>query len=89
MHADRRCSLGKEYDVNKYLRDAALLPNYDGGNMGMQRRRVHGLLAHESFNPRATMDAETVYFQKSIAVAHTYKASADAPVFSNAPVAAL
>jgi hypothetical protein len=29
----------------KYLREAAVLPLYDAGNFGMQRRRVHGVLA--------------------------------------------
>ena len=70
-------SLSKEYMFNKYLRDAALLPIYDGGNMGMQRRRVHGVLAHESFNPRAAMEDETVYFEKAMesidTVADLYK----------------
>ncbi|WP_213769286.1 acyl-CoA dehydrogenase family protein [Caballeronia sp. dw_19] len=81
-------SLSKEYGFNKYLRDAALLPIYDGGNMGMQRRRVHGVLAHDSFNPRAAMDDETVYFQKTMesigTVADAYKAPPGAPAVSAA-----
>jgi alkylation response protein AidB-like acyl-CoA dehydrogenase len=59
-------SLGTEYRFGKYLRDVAVLPIYDGGNMGMQRRRVHGIIADESFNPRAIMDDEFVKFDKTM-----------------------
>jgi hypothetical protein len=38
----------------------------DGGNMGMQRRRVHGIIAEENFNPRAIMDDDFVKFEKSM-----------------------
>jgi nitroalkane oxidase len=37
-----------------------------GGNMGMQRRRVHGIIADENFNPRAIMDDDFVKFDKSM-----------------------
>jgi acyl-CoA dehydrogenase len=50
----------------KYLREAAIFPIYDGGNFGMQRRRVHGVLASPGFNPRALMDNETVEFTKEM-----------------------
>ncbi|MBR8030249.1 acyl-CoA dehydrogenase family protein [Burkholderia cenocepacia] len=76
-------SLSKEYNFNKYLREASVLPIYDGGNMGMQRRRVHGVLAHESFNPRALMDDEAVYFTKEMesigTVADLYKSVSPQP----------
>jgi len=32
----------------------------------MQRRRVHGIIAEESFNPRAIMDDDFVKFEKSM-----------------------
>ncbi len=50
----------------KYLREASVLPIYDGGNMGMQRRRVHGILAHPGFDPRAIMDDSYILFEKSM-----------------------
>ena len=50
----------------KYLREAALFPIYDAGNMGMQRRRLHGVLASPDFNPRAVMDNEYVEFKKAM-----------------------
>jgi alkylation response protein AidB-like acyl-CoA dehydrogenase len=59
-------SLSTEHKFGKYLREAAVLPIYDGGNMGMQRRRVHGIIAEENFNPRAIMDDDFVKFEKSM-----------------------
>jgi hypothetical protein len=43
-----------------------VLPLYDAGNFGMQRRRVHGVLADPRFNPRALMDNEFVPFDKAM-----------------------
>jgi alkylation response protein AidB-like acyl-CoA dehydrogenase len=59
-------SYDKQHLFEKYLREAACFPIYDGGNMGMQRRRVHGILASADFNPRALMDDEYVEFDKSM-----------------------
>jgi hypothetical protein len=54
--AAARCPRGpRQHTFEKYLREAACFPIYDGGNMGMQRRRVHGILASPEFNPRALM----------------------------------
>ena len=36
-------SIASTYE--SYLREAAILPLYDAGNFGMQRRRVHGVMA--------------------------------------------
>jgi alkylation response protein AidB-like acyl-CoA dehydrogenase len=57
-------SLELQNGYAKILREAAVLPIYDGGNMGMQRRRVHGILADPEFNPRAIMEDEYVEFGK-------------------------
>jgi len=57
-------SLQKDKGWGKLLREASVLPIYDGGNMGMQRRRVHGLLADPTFNPRALMDDDFIKFDK-------------------------
>ena len=43
-----------------------MLPLYDAGNFGMQRRRVHGAMADESFNPRAVMDDQPIEFTKAM-----------------------
>jgi hypothetical protein len=55
-HADARCSRA----------NTCLFPLYDAGNFGMQRRRVHGVMADPSFNPRALMDDEPVEFTKAM-----------------------
>ena len=39
--------------------------------MGMQRRRIHGILASADFNPRALMDDEYVEFGKSMETVDT------------------
>ncbi|WP_238588980.1 acyl-CoA dehydrogenase family protein [Pseudonocardia sp. HH130629-09] len=57
-------SLETANGFGKLLREVAVLPIYDGGNMGMQRRRVHGILADPLFNPRAIMDDDMVVFGK-------------------------
>jgi alkylation response protein AidB-like acyl-CoA dehydrogenase len=55
------------YSFNRNLHDAALLPIFDGGNMALQRSRVKAVLAHESFNPRAALDDESIYSQRPMA----------------------
>ncbi len=59
-------SADKQHMFEKYLREAAIFPIYDAGNFGMQRRRVHGVMADPSFNPRALMDDEYVEFTKDM-----------------------
>jgi acyl-CoA dehydrogenase len=56
----------KRYLFEKYLREAAIFPLYDAGNMGMQRRRIHGVLASPDFNPRALMDDDAIEFRRSM-----------------------
>jgi nitroalkane oxidase len=43
----------KDYPLEKHMRDALCFPIYDAGNMGIQRRRLHGMIAHDSYNPLA------------------------------------
>ncbi|MEN3266716.1 MAG: hypothetical protein V7646_3610 [Pseudonocardia sp.] len=57
-------SLEATHGFGKLLREASVFPIYDGGNMGMQRRRVHGFLADPHFNPRAIMEDEYVQLEK-------------------------
>jgi len=59
-------SADKQHLFEKYLREAAILPIYDAGNFGMQRRRVHGVLASPDFDPRALMDDTAVEFTKAM-----------------------
>lgn len=59
-------SADTQHPFEKYLREAAILPIYDAGNFGMQRRRVHGVLASHDFDPRALMDDKAVDFTKAM-----------------------
>jgi nitroalkane oxidase len=71
-------SVDKQHMFEKYLREAAILPIYDAGNFGMQRRRVHGVLASPDFDPRALMDDTAVEFTKAMETIDTV------PVFAGA-----
>ena len=42
-----------DYPLQKHMRDVLCFPIYDAGNMGMQRRRLHGLFASPNYNPLA------------------------------------
>lgn len=73
-------SVDRKQPFEKLLREATVLPLYDAGNFGMQRRRVHGVLAHPAFNPRALMDDEFVDFTKEMETIDTIPAhQAEAP----------
>ena len=59
-------ALDKSHPMEKFLREAAVLPIYDAGNIGMQRRKIWGVLAHPDFDPRALMDSRPVKFSKEM-----------------------
>lgn len=67
-------SADKKHMFEKYLREAAIFPIYDAGNFGMQRRRVHGVIASADFNARALMDDEYVEFTKQMETIDTIAA---------------
>lgn len=71
-------TMDKKWEWDRLLREASLLPVYDGGNMGMQRRRVHGIIADPGFNPRALMDNEYVEFTKDMEGIDTIQGEAGA-----------
>ncbi|TAL83894.1 MAG: acyl-CoA dehydrogenase [Beijerinckiaceae bacterium] len=56
----------RSHPMEKFMRDVLCFPIYDAGNMGMQRRKIWGVLAHPSFNPRAFMDNEKITFTKEM-----------------------
>ena len=59
-------AVDKQHQFHRYLREAAVLPLYDAGNFGMQRRRVHGVMADPSFDPRAVMEDKAIEFTKAM-----------------------
>jgi hypothetical protein len=56
----------RSHPLEKYLRDMLCFPIYDAGNMGMQRRKIWGVMADKNFNPRAFMDNEAIEFTKNM-----------------------
>jgi alkylation response protein AidB-like acyl-CoA dehydrogenase len=59
-------SLDKTHPMEKLLREAAVLPIYDAGNIGMQRRKIWGVIAAPDYDPRALVDSKPVKFSKSM-----------------------
>ena len=52
--------------LEKYMQEALCFPIYDAGNIGMQRRKIHGVMAHDSFDPRAFVDNKAMVFSKDM-----------------------
>jgi len=59
-------AVNKEHPLEKCLREAVIFPLYDAGTMGMQRRKIWGVMADAGFDPRAFMDCRSVPFKKSM-----------------------
>ena len=62
------------HPLEKYMRDVLCFPVYDAGNMGMQRRKIWGVMAHESFNPRSFADNEKIVFTKEMEIGSVTRA---------------
>lgn len=56
----------KRHPLEKCLREAIIFPLYDAGNMGMQRRKIWGVMSDASFDPRAMMDNRAMEFTKDM-----------------------
>jgi nitroalkane oxidase len=59
-------SYDRRHPLEKYMREALCFPIYDAGNIGMQRRKIHGVMAHDSFDPRAFLDNREMIFSKEM-----------------------
>jgi hypothetical protein len=59
-------ALDRAHPVEKYLREAAVFPLYDAGNIGMQMRKIWGVMLDEDFDPRAIADSRPIKFKKSM-----------------------
>jgi Calcineurin-like phosphoesterase len=71
LRTDRRVRLNQRHGI---LHFTIIRRAYDAGNFGMQRRRVHGVIAQPDFNPRALMEDEFVDFTKSMETIDTVPA---------------
>ncbi len=56
----------KDYPLQKHMRDALCFPIYDAGNMGMQRRRLHGIIADPGYDPMAFAQNLRQNFKKTM-----------------------
>jgi alkylation response protein AidB-like acyl-CoA dehydrogenase len=56
----------RDYPIEKYMRDALCFPIYDAGNMGMQRRRLHGIIADPDYNPLGFAENLAMAFRKTM-----------------------
>jgi len=56
----------RDYPLERHMRDALCFPIYDAGNMGVQRRRLHGIMADPAYNPLAFMENLAMTFRKSM-----------------------
>ena len=59
-------SLDKAHPVEKFLREAAVFPLYDAGNIGMQMRKIWGVMLDPEFDPRAIAECRPIKFKKSM-----------------------
>ena len=59
-------SLDKRHPVEKFLREAAVFPLYDAGNIGMQMRKIWGVMLDDEFDARAIADSRPIKFKKSM-----------------------
>lgn len=56
----------RDYPIERHMRDALCFPIYDAGNMGMQRRRLHGIIADAGYNPMAFAENLGATFRKTM-----------------------
>jgi nitroalkane oxidase len=59
-------ALDKRHPLEKFLREAAVFPLYDAGNIGMQMRKIWGVMSDAQFDPRAIADSRPIEFSKSM-----------------------
>jgi nitroalkane oxidase len=59
-------ALDKAHPMEKFLREAAVFPLYDAGNIGMQMRKIWGVMLDKNFDPRAIADSRRIEFTKSM-----------------------
>ncbi len=59
-------ALDRKHPMEKFLREAAVFPLYDAGNVGMQMRKIWGVMLDHDFDPRAIADSRRIDFTKSM-----------------------
>ena len=59
-------SLDRVHPLERYLREAAVFPLYEAGDIGMQMRKIWGVMLDDEFDPRAIADTRQMQFKKSM-----------------------
>jgi nitroalkane oxidase len=59
-------SLDREHPMERFMRDSMVLPIYDGGNIGMQRRKVWSAMVDSEFNPRGLAENDWFVFKDTM-----------------------
>jgi alkylation response protein AidB-like acyl-CoA dehydrogenase len=59
-------ALDKKHRVERFMRESLVFPLYDAGNIGMQMRKIWGVMLDEGFDPRAFIDSQPIKFTKSM-----------------------
>jgi alkylation response protein AidB-like acyl-CoA dehydrogenase len=59
-------ALDRNHPVERYLRESLVFPLYDAGNIGMQMRKIWGVMADPDYDPRAIADSRPIEFRKSM-----------------------
>jgi hypothetical protein len=59
-------ALDRSHPIEKYLREAGVFPLYDAGNIGMQMRKLWGVMLDDDFDPRAIADTRPMPFKQSM-----------------------
>ena len=54
----------RTHPLDKLMRDVLCFPIYDAGNMGMQRRKLWGVIADQKFDARAFANCDRIAFGK-------------------------
>ena len=59
-------ALDKKHPVERFMRESLVFPLYDAGNIGMQMRKIWGVMLDAGFDPRAFSNSQPILFTKSM-----------------------
>jgi nitroalkane oxidase len=59
-------SLDKKHPIERYMRESMVFPLYDAGNLGMQVRKIWGVMLDDNFDPRAFAQSDPIVFTKDM-----------------------
>lgn len=56
----------RSHPLDKHMRDVLCFPIYDAGNMGMQRRKIWGVMAAAGFDPQSFVENNPIRFTREM-----------------------